>query len=107
MALTGRFYSKEFRINAVYFVQVKGRHAFDVADELGIGRQTLYSWLDEARTSVLSNTSEYIREITPQSAEIALLTLSEKSRAFARCFSNMWTPGSDRPNPLFNQPEDL
>ena len=52
---------------------VEGRRACDVADELGIGRQTLYSWLHEARTGVLSGTSENAREITPQEAEIARL----------------------------------
>ena len=54
-------------------MQVEGRRACDVADELGIGRQTLYSWLHEAHTSVLSRTSENAHEITPQEAEIALL----------------------------------
>mgnify|MGYP000376928497 CR=1 FL=1 len=49
MALPRRLYPKEFKINAVHLVQVEGRRACDVADELGIGRQTLYSWLHEAR----------------------------------------------------------
>lgn len=48
MALPRRLYPKEFKINAVHLVQVEGRRACDVADELGIGRQTLYSWLHEA-----------------------------------------------------------
>ena len=52
MALPRRLYPKEFKINAVHLVQVEGRRACDVADELGIGRQTLYSWLHEARTGV-------------------------------------------------------
>ena len=72
-ALPRRLYPKEFKINAVHLVQVEGRRACDVADELGIGRQTLYSWLHEARTGVLSGTSENAREITPQEAEIARL----------------------------------
>ena len=50
--------SQRIQINAVHLVQVEGRRACDVADELGIGRQTLYSWLHEARTGVLSGTSE-------------------------------------------------
>ena len=73
MALPRRLYPKEFKINAVHLVQVEGRRACDVADELGIGRQTLYSWLHEARTGVLSGTSDNAREITPQEAEIARL----------------------------------
>ena len=59
-------------------MQVEGRRACDVADELGIGRQTLYSWLHEAHTSVLSRTSENAHEITPQEAEIALLKSAVK-----------------------------
>ena len=47
MALPRRLYPKEFKINAVHLVQVEGRRACGVADELGIGRQTLYSWLHE------------------------------------------------------------
>ena len=73
MALPRRLYPKEFKINAVHLVQVEGRRACDVADELGIGRQTLYSWLHEARTGVLSGTSENAHEITPQEAEITRL----------------------------------
>ena len=73
MALPRRLYPKEFKINAVHLVQVEGRRACDVADELGIGRQTLYSWLHESRTGVLSGTSDNAREITPQEAEIARL----------------------------------
>ena len=73
MALPRRLYPKEFKINAVHLVQVEGRRACDVADELGIGRQTLYSWLHEARTGVLSGTTENAHEITPQEAEIARL----------------------------------
>lgn len=65
MALPLRLYPKEFKINAVHLGQVEGRRACDVVDELRIGRQTLYSWLHEARTDVLSGTSEYAREITP------------------------------------------
>jgi len=47
MALPRRFYRKEFKINAVRLAQVEGRRACDVDDELGIGRQTLYSWLQD------------------------------------------------------------
>lgn len=73
MTLPRRLYPKEFKINAVHLVQVEGRRACDVADELVIGRQTLYSWLDEARTGALSGTSENAHEITSQEAEIARL----------------------------------
>ena len=71
MTLPRLLYPKEFKINAVHLVQVEDRLACDVADELGIGRQTLYSWLHEARTGVLSRTTENAHEITPQEAEIA------------------------------------
>lgn len=82
MALPRRLYPKELKINAVHLVQVEGRRACDVADELGIGRQTRYSWLHEARTGALSGTSENAHEITPQEAEIARLKseLARKER---------------------------
>lgn len=47
MALPRCLYPKEFKINAIHLVQVEGQRACDVVDELGIGRQTLYSWLHE------------------------------------------------------------
>ena len=43
----------------------------DVADNLGVGHQTLYSLLHEASTGVLSGISEVAHEITPQESEIA------------------------------------
>ena len=83
MALPSRLYPKEFKINAVHLVRVDGRRACD-GDELGIGRQTLYSWLHEARTGVLSGTSEKAREITHHEAEVARLISGPPAQVKAR-----------------------
>ena len=42
MAAPRRKYTNEMKLNAVHLVQNEGRRACDVADELGIDRNTLY-----------------------------------------------------------------
>lgn len=66
-------YPKEFKINAVHLDWLEGRRAIDIVDELGSGRQTLYSWFHEVRIGGLSAIFANTREITPQEAEIARL----------------------------------
>ena len=54
MAAPRRKYTNEMKLNAVHLVQNEGRRACDVADELGIDRNTLYAWLRDARNGKLS-----------------------------------------------------
>ncbi len=45
MAAPRRKYTNEIKLNAIYLVQNEGRRDCDVADELGIDRNTLYARL--------------------------------------------------------------
>ena len=46
MAIPRRKYTNEMKLNAAHLVKNEGRRACDVADELGIERNSLYAWLD-------------------------------------------------------------
>lgn len=60
------------KLNAVHLVQNERRRACNVADELGIDRNTLYAWLHDARDGKLT-ADETAREVTPEQAEISRL----------------------------------
>ena len=83
MAAPRRKYTNEMKLNAVHLVQNEGRRACDVADELGIDRNTLYAWLRDARNGKLS-TDDPAREVTPEQAEIARLC-AELARSRQEC----------------------
>lgn len=83
MAVPRRKYTNEMKLNAVHLVQNEGRRACDVADELGIDRNTLYAWLRDARNGKLI-TSESAREVTPEQAEISRLR-AELARSRQEC----------------------
>lgn len=83
MAIPRRKYTNEMKLNAVHLVQNEGRRACDVADELGIDRNTLYAWLRDARNGKLSS-SESAREVTPEQAEITRLQ-AELARSRQEC----------------------
>lgn len=70
MVAPRRKYTNEMKLNAVHLVQNEGRRTCDVADELGIDRNTLYAWLRDARNGKLS-TDDPAREVTPEQAELA------------------------------------
>ena len=72
MAIPHRKYTNEMKLNAVHLVQNEGRRVCDVADELGIDRNTLYAWLRDARNGKLSS-SESARAVTPEQDEITRL----------------------------------
>lgn len=76
-------YTNEMKLNAVHLVQNEGRRACDVADELGIDRNTLYAWLRDARNGKLS-TDDPAREVTPEQAEISRLR-AELARSRQEC----------------------
>lgn len=71
------------KLNAVHLVQNEGRRACDVADELGLDRNTLYAWLRDARNGKLAE-SDSSREVTPEQAEISRLH-AELIRARQEC----------------------
>lgn len=71
------------KLNVVYLVQNEGRRACDVADELSIDRNTLYTWLCDARNGKLT-ASAPAREVTPEQAEISRLR-AELARSRHEC----------------------
>lgn len=83
MSAPRRKYTNEMKINAVHLVQNEGRRACDIADELGIDRQTLYGWLHDARHGKLLD-SDAARDITPEQAEISRLR-AELARSRQEC----------------------
>lgn len=83
MVAPRRKYTNEMKLNAVHLVQNEGRRACDVADELGIDRNTLYAWLRDARNGKLS-TDDPAREVTPEQAEISRLR-AELARSRQEC----------------------
>lgn len=83
MAAPRRKYTNEMKLNAVHLVQNEGRRACDVADELGIDRNTLYAWLRDARNGKLF-TDDPAREVTPEQAEISRLR-AELARSRQEC----------------------
>ena len=75
MAAPRRKYTNEMKLNAVHLVQNEGRRACDVADELGIDRNTLYAWLRDARNGKLS-TDDPVRD-TANARHLLQTTLPE------------------------------
>lgn len=65
MATLRRKDTREMKLNALHLVQDEGRSLCDVADELGINRNTLYAWLHDVRNGKFK---EPVREITPVQA---------------------------------------
>ena len=69
--------------NAIHLVQNEGSLACDVADGLGIDRNTLSAGLRDTRNGKLS-TSESACELTPEQAEITRL-LADLARSRQEC----------------------
>ena len=83
MAAPRRKYTTEMKLNAVHLVQNEGRRPCDVADELGIDRNTLYAWLHDARNGKLPQAGT-AHEVTPEQAEISRLR-AELARSRQEC----------------------
>lgn len=77
MAMPRRQFTHEFKLNALHLVLHEKRPACQVADELGIPRKTLYSWLHLHRQGTLQETPvESQKEVSADKAEIARLKVA-------------------------------
>lgn len=70
MATVRRKYTHEMKLNAVHLVQIEGRWACDVSDEIGIEHNTLYAWLRAARNSKLTD-GEPAHDVMPEQSAIS------------------------------------
>ena len=49
--MSNRKYDREFKINAVKLYRESGKSQKDIANELGLSKSTLYSWISEFKES--------------------------------------------------------
>lgn len=61
MAFTRRIFTKEFRLNAAKLVVDEHRPAVDVARELDINPKSLYSWVRQYRSGLLSSAMTFFQ----------------------------------------------
>jgi len=53
MGSNGKRYNQEFKDSVIRMIQEDGRGAASVAKDLGIAEQTIYRWLDKAKTRLI------------------------------------------------------
>ena len=60
-------YSEEFKQDAINLVKNKGYSAQEVADKLGVSRQTIYKWVDGIR---LHNKTSSMHDLEKENARL-------------------------------------
>jgi transposase len=68
-----RIYTKDFKESAISFYHSKDGTVQEIADSLGIQRQTLYKWLKEAKEGIEDNIAVFPGRGIPRDVELAQL----------------------------------